>query len=120
MSRLDILDVPVRMPNGEVVQTWTMPRVATALKFNRVLHGGLSLYDVMEFKYVGAGSDFAPIGQIAVQTPDPVEIGNFDNPTFSMVSHWAVEPLGTAEGSNAFGGPIEVPIDSIYGTFRQN
>ena len=106
---LNVMEKPV-LYNNSVIQYAQLggadPRVATqlgimGLRLNRMMSETTALYDIMGVN-ASTNSDSEMLGQIAVFQPE----GRAD---LELWRKWEVEPLGTLEGTNGFGAPIEVP-----------
>jgi TonB family protein len=73
------------------------------LRLERMLSENQALYEIMSLDAQG-GSEPSHLGEMIVilptDGPRSLEVGN----------EWVVEPLGLAKGTNAFGGPISVPL----------
>jgi hypothetical protein len=110
---LDVMSRPV-LYNGSVVQYagGINPAVAArmgmfGLRFKRMLAEDTGLYDVMAIEAT-SNSEGEMVGQIAVVTPR--ELGELD-----LSRYWKVEPLGTVEGTNAFGAALTIPMVKFWG-----
>ena len=108
-KRLVMLDVTSRpvLYNGAVIQyaPGDDSRMGKSLgllglRFNRMISEDTALYDVMALDSTNH-MDAEMVGQIVVIVPQGKE-------ELDLGRYWGVEPLGIAEGTNAFGATLTV------------
>jgi hypothetical protein len=74
------------------------------LRLNRMTSEDTALYDVMGVNTDSyASGDAVVLGQIAIILPA-------QQSELELLRGWEVEPLGTVDGTNAFGGHLQVPL----------
>jgi hypothetical protein len=86
--------------SGPIEPTFGIRLGLMALRLNRMLAEDVALYDIMGVE--AGASDGEMLGQLAVSLPSGVN-------DLNLGRSWAVEPLGTLSGTNAFGGEITIP-----------
>lgn len=100
---------PTRKPvlyNGELIQYSSSSSPFSALRFNRMIDEKTGLYDIMALDATGSlGDELA--GQLVVFLP----AGTAE---LQMDRLWDIEPLGSFDGTNAFGGSITVPAVKFW------
>jgi ribosomal protein L7/L12 len=105
---LNVMDHPI-LYRGSLLQYagGIDPRISgqlgiLGLRLNRMLSEHTALYDIMGMDSEG-NSDPEMLGQLAVMIPA-------EHQQLDLQRYWEVEPMGVAEGTNAFGATLQVPL----------
>jgi hypothetical protein len=117
---LDVVSRPV-LYNGTFVQYaegYVDPRPGgqlsqTGLRFRKMVSQDTGLYDVMGLEgNFNASGDSDLLGEIAV-------VSSTQDAELDLDRRWKVEPLGTLQGTNAFGATLDVPVVRFWGYAAQ-
>lgn len=96
---LNVVDRPV-INEGSLL---SYANFSLGMRLNRMIEENTALYDVLGINARFGGSTDDLLGQVAVIVPA-------DTRNLELDRCWKVEPLGTFEGTNAFGGRLQVPV----------